>query len=51
MDEVPIRGEAILTGVLAHGRNADAIGEFDGAKLKGGKKRSVHTCLDERSLK
>ena len=44
MDEVPIRGEAVLAGVLAHGRNADAIGEFNGAKLKARKKRSGHIC-------
>src|SRR5580698_9646516 len=47
MDEVPIRGEAVDARVLAHRRNADAIGEFNGAKLKARKKRSCHVSLDE----
>ena len=35
VDEMPVGGEAILRGVLAHGRNADAIGEGEGAELEG----------------
>jgi hypothetical protein len=31
VDQVPVRGKAILAGVLAHGRNRDAIGEGDTA--------------------
>ncbi len=42
VDEVPVVGEAIVAGVLAHGRNADAIAKFNRAKLKGRKKRSGH---------
>ena len=47
MDEMPIVGEAVLRGVLAHGRDSDAIGEGDGAKLKGREKRMAHGLLDE----
>jgi len=43
VDEVPVIGEAVLRRVLAHGRNADAIGKGDGAKLKWRKKRKTHT--------
>jgi hypothetical protein len=43
--EVPVIGEAVLTGVLAHGRNADAVAEIDGSKLKGRKKRGCHIQL------
>ena len=42
MNEVPVIGESVLRGVLAHGRDADAVGEGDGAKLKGRKKRMAH---------
>jgi hypothetical protein len=45
MNEVPVVGEAVLRGVLAHGRDADAIGESDGAKLKGRKKRMAHESV------
>jgi hypothetical protein len=46
MDEVPISGEAIPRGVLAHGRNSDAIGKADRTKLEGGKKRNLHFLMD-----
>lgn len=42
MDEMPVVGESVLRGVLAHGRDADAVGEGDGAKLKGRKKGLAH---------
>ena len=29
VDKVPVIGKAVLAGVLAHGRNADAIAEFN----------------------
>jgi hypothetical protein len=48
MDKMPIGGEAVLRGVLAHGRDADAVGKDYGAKLKGGKERMAHGILDER---
>ena len=35
MDKMPIGGEAVEGGVLAHGRDADAVGKDYGAKLKG----------------
>ena len=44
MDEVPLTGKAVEARVLAHGRNADAIGELDGAKLEWRKKWSAHVC-------
>jgi hypothetical protein len=37
MDQVPIVGEAIITGVLAHRRNRDAIAEHDVADPQGRK--------------
>ena len=42
MNEVPVVGEAVVRGVLAHGRDADAVGEGDGAKLQRRKKRMTH---------
>ena len=42
VDKVPIVGKAILAGVLAHGRNADAVAKLNRPKLKGRKKRSCH---------
>ena len=47
VDEMPIVGEAIVRGVLAHGRDSDAIGEGDGAESKGREKRMAHGLLDE----
>jgi hypothetical protein len=34
MDEMPVVGESVLRRILAHGRDADAIGKGDGTKLK-----------------
>jgi len=48
MDEVPVVGESVLRRILAHGRDANAIGKVDGTKLKWGKKRKTHKGLDER---
>src|SRR5689334_9371651 len=54
MDEVPVVGEAVGAGVLAHGRDDDAVFERDVPKLKGieemsgrGKSggTSVHECI------
>ena len=42
MHQVPIGREAIFAGVLAHGRNTDAIGKFDGTELERLKKRNAH---------
>ena len=42
VDHMPVVGEAVLRGVLAHGRNTDAVGEMDRAKLKRRKKRMAH---------
>lgn len=42
VDHMPVVGEAVLRGVLAHGRNADAVGEMDRAKLKRRKERMAH---------
>ena len=42
VNEVPVGGEPVLRRVLAHGRNADSIGESDRAKLKWRKKRWGH---------
>jgi hypothetical protein len=42
VDEVPIGGKAVLRRVLAHGGDADAIGEGDRAQLKGGKEGMAH---------
>jgi len=33
MDEMPIRGEAVLRRILAHGRDTDAVGDTDRTKL------------------
>jgi len=48
VDQMPVGGEAVYRGVLAHGGDADAIGEFKGAELEGGKKRMGHGLLDVR---
>jgi hypothetical protein len=45
MYEVPIGGKTVLRRVLAHGRNADAIGEVDGSKLQWGEKGLAHWGL------
>jgi hypothetical protein len=42
MDEVPIGGDTVVRGVLAHGGDADAVGKADRAELKRGKKRMAH---------
>ena len=42
VNKVPVVGKAVVARVLAHGRNADAVAELNGAKLKGRKKRSCH---------
>ena len=42
VDEMPVGGESIVGGVLAHGRDADAVGESDRTKLQGRKKRLAH---------
>ena len=34
MGEMPVVGEAVVAGILAHRRNADAIGERDVAQAK-----------------
>jgi hypothetical protein len=49
VDEVPIVGESILGGVLAHGGDADAVGEGDRTELKRRKKRMAHDglCLEK----
>ena len=47
VDEMPVSGEAVLRGVLAHGRDADAIGENHGAELEGREERMAHGGLDE----
>ena len=39
MDQMPVVGEAVVGGVLAHGRDADAVGKGDGTKLQSEKKR------------
>jgi len=46
VDQVPIGGEAVLRGVLAHGRNADAICELERAEIEGRKERVGHGWLD-----
>ena len=46
VDQVPVVGKAILRGVLAHGRDADAVGKRDRTKLEGRKKRMGHNQLD-----
>ena len=48
MDKMPIGGEAVLRGVLAHGRDADAIGDREGAELKRREEWMAHCVLDER---
>jgi hypothetical protein len=35
MDEVPVVGEAVDGGVLAHGRDGDAVGQGEAAQLEG----------------
>jgi hypothetical protein len=47
VDAMPIGGEAVLRGVLAHGRNADAVGKGDGTELKGGKERMTYKLMDD----
>jgi hypothetical protein len=42
MDEMPVGGQAVLARVLAHRRDADAVGKADRTKLKGGEKRMTH---------
>jgi len=42
MNKMPVGGEAVFTGVLAHGRNADAIGKSDRPELEGREKRRSH---------
>src|ERR1700722_7783580 len=42
VDKVPVIGKAVHAGVLAHGRNANAIAKFNRAKLEWRKKRSRH---------
>ena len=41
MDEMPIGGEAVVRGVLAHGRYADAVGQTDRTKLKRRKREGL----------
>jgi len=36
VDEVPVVGEAVDGGVLAHGRDGDAVGQGEAAQLEGG---------------
>ena len=50
VDHVPVVGEAVFCGVLAHGRDADAVGEGDGPKLKRRKKRMAHGCAEARKM-
>lgn len=38
VDKMPVIGKAVLAGVLAHGRDDDAVGKGDGANLQRGKK-------------
>ena len=42
VDQVPVVGEAVVRRVLAHGRDADAVGEGDGAELEGREERLGH---------
>jgi hypothetical protein len=35
VDQMPVRGEAIFAGILAHGGDGDAVAEFDGAYGEG----------------
>ena len=42
VNHVPVVGKAVLRGVLAHGRDADAVGEGDRTELKGRKQRMAH---------
>jgi len=44
--EVPVGGEAVFRGVLAHGGDADAIGELEGAEFQDREKRMSHDWLD-----
>jgi len=46
VDEMPVGGEAIFRRVLAHGGNADAIGELEGAELEGREEGVAHGWLD-----
>ena len=50
VDKMPVVGEAVVRGVLAHGRDSDAIREGNGAEFKGREKRMAHGLLDERGL-
>ena len=46
VDEVPVVSEAVGGGVLAHGRDGDAVGEGEAAELEGGEevvRRVGHT--------
>jgi hypothetical protein len=42
MDEMPIGGDAVVRGVLAHGGDTDAIGQRDRLELQRRKKRMAH---------
>jgi len=48
MNEVPFAGEAVGGGVLAHGRDGDAVGEGEAAEFQGGKE--VVRWLSHRRL-
>jgi hypothetical protein len=45
MNEVPVGGKTVLRGVLAHGRDTNAVRESNGAKRKRQKERLGHECL------
>ena len=48
VNQVPVTGEAVLGGVLAHGGNADAIGKGDRTQLERRKKRMAHERSAEK---
>jgi len=49
VDEVPVIGESVFAGILAHGRNGDAVGQRKASERQGRKKMRGfgHIHLDE----
>ena len=52
VDEMPVGGESVFAGVLAHGRDGDAVGKGDAGKGKRRKEMrgNVHDGFDVRQL-
>jgi hypothetical protein len=46
VNKMPLAGKAVHGGVLAHGRDADAVGKADRTELQRRKKRMAHALMD-----